>query len=145
MKRPSAGKPKILFVCYGNICRSPMAWAMAAARVGDRAEVRSAGLAAQGGPASEEAVLTMKMVYKLDIARHVATPVGALRLGNYDHVVALDYFVYRQLREIWGVPESKLHAWDVDDPLGRGLEAYKEAARKIERRLGQLLTELGLE
>ncbi len=122
-----------------------MAEALAAARLGKRAEVSSAGLAAQGGPASEEAVLAMKSVYRLDITGHVATPVGALRLGEYDHIIALDYYIYRQLKEVWGVPERKLHGWDIADPLGQGYEAYKEAARRIEGRLEQLLTSLGLD
>ncbi|MFI9272786.1 low molecular weight phosphatase family protein [Kitasatospora sp. NPDC052896] len=34
---------RVLVICKGNICRSPTAAAMLAARLGDRAEVRSAG------------------------------------------------------------------------------------------------------
>jgi len=122
-----------------------MAQALASARLGGRAEIKSAGLAAQGGPACDEAVLVMKLLYNLDISEHIATPVGAVRLSQFDHIVALDYQIYRQLRETWGVPEDKLQAWDIEDPIGLDYEAFKETAKKIERRLGQFIAGLELD
>ena len=77
-------KKRLLFVCYGNICRSPMAEGIARKRLGPSAEVASAGIGATGGPASEEAVLVMKLVYGVDISSHVARPVGAFDLGAFD-------------------------------------------------------------
>mgnify|MGYP001045078727 CR=1 FL=1 len=131
--------PRLLFVCYGNICRSPMAEALARRRLGPGAEVASAGIGAVGGPAEEEAVLVMKLVYGLDISAHVARPVGAFDLRSFDHVVALDVSIYNHLRDIWGVPESLLYGWDIEDPMGADYAAFKEAALKIERRLDQFL------
>jgi len=68
-------KKHLLFVCYGNICRSPMAEGIARKRLGASAEVASAGIGATGGPAAEEAVLVMKLVYGQDISSHIARPV----------------------------------------------------------------------
>jgi len=138
-------KKRLLFVCYGNICRSPMAEAVARQRLGPAVEVASAGIGAAGGPATEEAALVMKAVYKIDISSHVARPVGAYDLGSFDYVIALDPSIYRELREIWGVPESKLYGWDIEDPLGSDYQAYKDTALKIERRLGQFLAAVGLD
>ncbi len=135
---------RILFVCYGNICRSPMAEGMARLRLGAKGEAASAGIAAAGGPASIEAVLVMKLVYRTDISGHVARPVGAYDLTSFDHIVAMDISVHNHLRDIWGVPEAKLYGWDIEDPLGLGYDAYKETARKIERRLDQFLASIGL-
>jgi len=138
-------RPKILFVCYGNICRSPMALGLARKRLGDRAEVSSAGVAAEGGPASEDAILVMKLVYEVDISDHVARNISDYDLGSFDHVVALDYSVYSRLRGLRVVAEDRLYGWDIADPLGRGYDAYKEAARRIDRRLEQWISGLGLE
>ena len=138
-------KLRLLFVCYGNICRSPMAEGIARKRLGPSAEVASAGIAATGGPASEEAVLVMKLVYNVDISFHVARPVGVYDIRAFDHVVAVDVSILNHLRNNWGVPEPVLYGWDIEDPLGLGYDVYKETARKIERRLGQFLAAHGLD
>lgn len=141
-----AGKARprrLLFVCYGNICRSPMAEALARRRLGPAAEVASAGIGATGGPAAEEAVLIMRLVYGLDISGHVARPVGALDLRAFDLVVAMDVSIHNHLRDFWGVPEAALYGWDIEDPMGADYAVFKETALKIERRLDQFLEAIG--
>jgi protein-tyrosine-phosphatase len=138
-------KIRLLFVCYGNICRSPMAEGIARKRLGPRAEVASAGIAATGGPAAEEAILVMKLVYDTDISSHIARPVGVYDLSAFDHVIAMDVSIFNHLRTIWEVPEAVLYGWDIEDPLGMGYEVFKETALKIERRLEQFLAATGLD
>jgi protein-tyrosine phosphatase len=138
-------KKRLLFVCYGNICRSPMAEGIARKRLGAAVAVASAGIGATGGPASEEAVLVMKLVYGVDISSHVARPVGLFDLAGFDFIIAMDASIYHSLREIWGVPEAVLYGWDIEDPLGADYATYRETARKIERRLDQFLAAAGLE
>lgn len=138
-------KRKIIFVCHANICRSPMALALAKRRLADKVEVSSAGVAAAGEHPPKEAVLVMKINYGLDIANHISRPVGLYRLSDYDRIIAMDYSIYRQLKEQWGVAESKLYCWDIEDPYGLDYEAYKEAAQKIEKRLEQLISDLKLD
>jgi protein-tyrosine-phosphatase len=57
----------------------------------------------------------------------------------------MDVSIFNHLRDIWGVPESVLYGWDIEDPLGMGYDAYKETARKIECRLDQFLAAHGLD
>lgn len=142
MKKP---KKRLLFVCYGNICRSPMAEGIARKRLSPAIEVASAGVGATGGPASEEAVLVMKLGYGLDISGHIARPVGLFDLKSFDAVIAMDASIYHNLREFWEVPEAVLYGWDIEDPLGADYEIYKETAGKIERRLDQFLAATGFE
>ncbi len=136
---------RLLFVCYGNICRSPMAEGIARKRLGPAAFVASAGIGATGGPASEEAVQVMKLVYRVDISGHVARPVGLFDLSSFDYVIAMDESIRRHLRDFWGVPEAVLHGWDIEDPLGSDYRTYRETALKIERRLERFLASVGLE
>jgi protein-tyrosine-phosphatase len=138
-------KVRLLFVCYGNICRSPMAEGIARKRLGPSAEVASAGIAATGGPAAEDAALVMKLVYGVDISSHIARPVGVYDIRAFDHIVAMDVSIFNHLRDIWGVPEPVLYGWDIEDPLGLGYEAFHGTARKIERRLEQFLAAHGLD
>jgi len=138
-------KRRLLFVCYGNICRSPMAEAIARRRLGPGWTVASAGVGAAGGPPTEEAVLVMRVIYQVDISAHVARPVGAYDLKSFDAIVAMDPAIYNHLRTIWEVPESVLYGWDIDDPLGGDFQTFKETALKIERRLEQLLAAAGFD
>jgi protein-tyrosine-phosphatase len=122
-----------------------MAEALARQRLGPAAEVASAGIGAVGGPAAEEAVLVMRVVYKIDISGHVARPVGAFDLKSFDAIVAMDPGIYHHLRTVWEVPEPVLFGWDIEDPLGGDFQEFKETALKIERRLAQFLSATGLE
>lgn len=122
-----------------------MAAGLARKRFGDRIEAASAGMAAAGGPASDDAVLVMKIVYRTDISDHTARNITDFDLRSFDYVVALDFNVYRRLRDLKAVPEEKLYGWDIEDPLGRGYDAYKEAAGRIDRRLEQFAVRTGLD
>jgi protein-tyrosine phosphatase len=142
---PSDQAPvKILFVCYGNICRSPMAAGIARMRLGKGVDVASAGIAAVGGPAAEDAQLVMKLVYKTDISGHEARSFSSYDPQEFDFIVAMDLPVYNTLKDIWAVPGDKLSGWDIEDPLGRGFDAFKTAAQRIEKRLDQFLSAHGL-
>jgi len=131
---------KILFVCYGNICRSPMAVGIARALHCDALLAASAGISPVGDRPSEESVLVIRTLYGIDIRDHRPRSVAAADLGAFDFVIAMDLYVYEKLMEAAAVPEAKLYAWDIDDPLGRGVEAYFAAAEKIKDRLDQFLT-----
>jgi len=122
-----------------------MAEALARLRLGPAARVASAGIGATGGPAAEEAVLVMRLVYEIDISGHIARPVGAFDLRDFDAIISMDASIYHHLREFWGAPEAKLHGWDIEDPLGSDYQAFKATALKIERRLDQFLAAAGLE
>ncbi|HSQ79361.1 MAG TPA: low molecular weight phosphatase family protein [Candidatus Bathyarchaeia archaeon] len=137
-------KKRFLFVCYGNICRSPMAEAIARKRLGGAAEVASAGIGATGGPAVPEAVEVMRTFYGIDISGHIARPVGVFELKTFDFIIALDPTIKRHLREIWGVPDRVLFGWDIEDPLGADVETFRQTALKIERRLEEFLAAAGL-
>jgi len=136
--------PGILFVCHGNICRSPMAVGIARKRLGNEMIAESAGIVPSGEKATEEAVLVMKAVYGVDISGHRPRSVADVNLSTYDYVIALDLSIYARLKESSRIPEEKLFGWDIEDPIGQGYQAYKQAARKIEKRLEQFLENHGL-
>ena len=54
-------KPKVLFICLGNSCRSIMAEALARHRCGDRWEAASAGLNPLGFVAPETLLILAEM------------------------------------------------------------------------------------
>jgi len=122
-----------------------MAAGLARKRFGERIEAASAGMAAAGGPASDDAVLVMKIVYQTDISGHEARNITDFDLGSFDYIIALDFPIYSRLKALKVIPDEKLYGWDIEDPLGRGYDAYKETARKIDRRLEQFASKMALE
>jgi len=127
----------LLFVCSGNTCRSPMAAAAAAARLGSSVTVRSAGIECDEGlPAAGFAVQVMQE-RGIDLSKHESTDVADLSLQEFDLVVALDPSVGRQLAR-FGL--KRLEEWDIEDPYGGTVETYRATANAIERALSTLLS-----
>ena len=138
---------KVLFVCTGNICRSPMAEGFFRELMKERGdfEALSAGLAAvDGQPPSAHAVTAMKEL-GLDISAQrsaLVTPatmegvhyIFGLASGHVDNLIRL----FPQARErIFLLREfvEKLPAGDKDiaDPIGGDLEIYKACRNQIKQ------------
>jgi protein-tyrosine phosphatase len=135
---------KLLFVCAGNICRSPMAEALfreVAAKQPALAgvDVASAGvIAIDGNPAAPGAVTALLEGYGLDISGHRATRFDATT--EADLVVALDAWVDAQARQ--AAPEATvvligdlagMAGVEVRDPYGGSIDEYREAAAHLDR------------
>jgi protein-tyrosine-phosphatase len=133
-------KLKILFVCGGNTCRSPMAAAVATALLDERAEVSSAGVEAWGQEASRKAKELMLLRYRVDLSLHRSTDIEDMPLGDFDFIVSMEPKFAKRLAEEFKVPIHKLIVWDIKDPADDDTEAaYKSCLSDIERLLPQAL------
>lgn len=125
----SAGKPAVLFVCLGNICRSPLA--EAAFRVeADRAdldvEVDSAGTGGwHAGEPPDPRAQAVARRNGVDISGYRARQVEPADFARFSHIVALDgdnFAVLRRLRPKEGAALSLL----LDHVPGRRGEAVAD-------------------
>jgi protein-tyrosine phosphatase len=96
-----AGKPSVLFVCLGNICRSPLAEAAfktEAARVGLDVEIDSAGIGDwhEGEPPDPRACAVAKR-HGIDIDGYRARRVSARDFRRFERIIALDHEVLAEL------------------------------------------------
>ena len=123
---------KIVCVCTGNTCRSPMAAALLGRLLpGD--EVTSAGLHAEdGAPASYHALLAMDEM-GIDISGHIARRFRA-QMGEGALLLAMTRSQARALRSL--CPNAKVELFlgdeEVPDPFGQGMEAYERTAQVLE-------------
>jgi protein-tyrosine phosphatase len=137
----SAGQPRprrVLVVCLGNHCRSPLGAEALARHSPPGTEVRSAGLVGkhQGRPA-HPAMIEAAAALGYDLAGHVGAQVTAKMLDWADLVLAMDSAVLAELRKLAGDrarPELRLYAEgrDVPDPWGKDADAFSACARLIE-------------
>jgi protein-tyrosine phosphatase len=134
---------RILVVCLGNWCRSPIAAAAIARHGGPRAEVKSAGLADKHtGQPAHPAMITAAAALGYDLGGHRAQQVSSRLLGWADVILAMDTRVLASLQDLLtGQDQSWLRLYlpgqDVPDPLGHSDGVFAQCAAMIEAGAGQ--------
>ncbi|ABQ67218.1 phosphotyrosine protein phosphatase [Rhizorhabdus wittichii DC-6] len=150
--------PRILFVCLGNICRSPLAEAAmraAAEREDIPVEVDSAGTGDwHVGKAPDRRAIATARRHGLDISGLRARQVGVDDFRAFDRLVALDRSNLDALRALApddGRAELSLlldhvagrEGEDVADPYFGEDEGFEQAWRDIGAGVDGLLAEIG--
>ena len=141
----------ILFVCTGNVCRSPMAEGLFQRMIAERPELRvlSAGVSTYPGqPPSAHAVDVLAEL-GVDISHHRSKPLSEKAVEEADWIVAmtrshLDSIIYlfpRAAEKVYLLREFEPGATslDVADPIGMGVEAYRTAREIIRNGLPGLM------
>lgn len=134
-----AGPRRILVVCLGNYCRSPLAALVLAQRGGPGVEIRSAGLRGKwAGKPAHPAMVDAAARRGLDLRAHRGTRLTPELMRWADRVLAMDHWVLRALRGLAPDPATaqKIHLYlgegDVPDPYGLDAAAFDACAALIE-------------
>lgn len=137
--------PRILIVCTGNLCRSPMAMALLQAKLArDEArrdwQVESAGVwATAGRPASVHAIEEMAARH-IDLSPHCAQPVTRRLVAQSDlvlvmtrnHAEALETAFPNHIHKIHLLSEMIGKQYDIQDPYGSSRVEYGCTAMELE-------------
>lgn len=135
---------KILFVCTGNTCRSPMAegiFKQLTQNSNIKFSLQSAGLSTvQGLPAAENAVSACEEI-GINIKSHKSTPITTVNINTIDLFVVMT-LTHAQALIACGIPKSKIYVLDVPDPYGGDLQTYRQSLELIKNGLKILLTKI---
>ena len=131
---------KILFVCSGNTCRSPMAEGIAHTILGTNVHVESAGTHAHiRDPPPVNAVKTMREKFGVDISSHRSRSVNDVHIEKFDYIVPMADDVHEDLkRDFPSLGEKLLPSWGIDDPYHGDLFTYKVTAARIQKHVEEL-------
>jgi len=135
---PQYQKTKVLFVCIGNMCRSPMAEGFARELGRGRIEAYSAGTNPTG-VVSEDAIMLMEEI-GIDISHQRSNGLDAVPVGEMDLVISMAPLPASAM-----VPpqfHGRAIDWKVDDPIGRGLGTFRRVRDEIKARVTALVAEI---
>ena len=135
---------KLLFVCTGNTCRSPLAEAIARREAIERGlidlEAESAGTSAwDGAPASDGAWL-VALERHLDLSQHRSRQLTRELVDDADLVLAMGPHHLEHVRALGGEGKAELlstFASDgrtsapIADPFGGDLESYRATSDEL--------------
>jgi L-threonylcarbamoyladenylate synthase len=147
-------RPLILFVCTGNICRSPMAEYLLRRWLGPASpwDVQSAGLAAGAGMAASEGAVTAPREKGIDLSPPRSQPLSRALVDAARVIVVMTRSQQSAVRRVH--PEAADRVFllksfgyasrndDLVDPLGSPVEAYRAARDQIDAVLPDLAIHL---
>ena len=139
---------KIIFICTGNTCRSPMAEGLFRAHGGEEKTgltAASAGLFTQDGmPASQNAVAAAAEL-GADITAHRSRMLTPELARDAHYLVCMTGAHYDRLCELFPDCADKVFTLtqrDISDPFGGDLETYRRAAAEIDAGVRSIIERL---
>lgn len=135
---------RLLFVCTGNTCRSPLAEGIARSRIAARAldgfEVASAGTFAHPGSSASDGSLLVALERGIDLSAHRAQELSPELVQWADVILAMGPHHRDRAEALGGAGKTHLltayssrNADDraVSDPFGGGLDVYRATYEEL--------------
>jgi len=166
LRTPGRAEPprRVLFVCHGNICRSPFAALLAAALAADRGassiDWQSAGFAAAPGAASPAEALAAARRDGVSLDEHRATRLDADMVRAFDLLVVFEVAHLRRLQREYADAADRFvllpllsprragafgyARYNIADPFGQPAAVFDACYARIRRDLAAYVDSLAV-
>lgn len=146
---------RLLFVCTGNTCRSPLAEAIARKIGIERGlpdlDASSAGTSAWDGASASDGALLVGLERGLDLNAHRARQLSRELVAEADLILAMGPHHLERIQALGGGNKAHLltafasrgeSARPVNDPMGGDLEVYRATMDELDRDIRMVVDRL---
>jgi RpiB/LacA/LacB family sugar-phosphate isomerase len=144
---------KILFICTGNVCRSPMADGLLKHMLRGRNDVQvvSAGLGALDGSTATGAAIEVMAEFGIDISSHVSQPLNGDLVRQADFIFTMTRQQQDMIQALYPAAAEKtflvrefeeagsVETRDIADPIGQPVDVYRHTRDQIRDALPSLI------
>jgi len=137
----------VLFVCTGNICRSPMAEGLLRKKLKElkkdrQVDIFSVGITSTTGAGSSPKAISVMKEEGIDISKHESSPLTDDLIKEADLIFAMEEHHKEALLN--RIPESsgKIHVLNIPDPIGKPIEVYRDTLNLLKKFIPKILEQL---
>jgi len=135
---------KILFICFANKSRSPMAKGLAQKMFPSEFYVDSAGIDSETSGGANFRAISVMGEYGVDLMSHLVKSITDVAISDFDHVIAMDSNLFDSVIKAYPEMRDRTIQWQIDDPFYHPVGTYRSCAEEIVQNMKVLADRLGL-
>jgi protein-tyrosine-phosphatase len=144
IQKKAANSKNVLFVCYGNVCRSPFAEHLTKKYLPTLKNVESAGFFKENGRKSPDEAISAALKFGVDLSGHRSKEITEDMVNAADIIFVFDYNNFKEITRKYRSAKDRTffignllpsESFFLDDPWGKPDNFYESVYRNIDQAL----------